>query len=144
MCCSLDFQGFDLTFLQGWRYSRWSWSSSPSRLQTSTWEQTSFCWPKTWRLCCLRGLNPPEKTDNLFIHCTSLKSNCWCVRSRMFAATYVSRAEAAVRSWRADDPVDVRRVEALHIHVYQMLLEGWKRTNLSEFSLLTTAFCKQI
>lgn len=54
-----------------------------------------------------------------------------CVFTNVLA-TYISRAEAAVRSWRADDPVDVWRVKTLHIHVDQMFLESWSHTNLSE------------
>lgn len=44
-----------LTFLLGSTCSQWNWSSSPSRSPTWTWEQMSFCWPKTWRLCRLRS-----------------------------------------------------------------------------------------
>ncbi len=59
------------------------------------------------------------------------------MQSQTFAATYIRGAEAAVRSRRADNPVDVRRIETLHVHVYQMLLEGWNYTNLSDPSLHT-------
>lgn len=53
-----------LTFLLGSTCSRWNWSSSPSRSPTWTWEQMSFCWPKTWRLCRLRSCSAtlPECT----------------------------------------------------------------------------------
>jgi len=63
-------------------------------------------------------------------------ANCVCdvsleklaLLSFTFLATYISRAEAAVRSRCADNPVDIWWVEALHIHVHQVLLEGWKNT----------------
>lgn len=46
------------------------------------------------------------------------------IESRNSASTYISRAEAAVRAWSADDPVDVRRVQTFHVHVHQMLLKS--------------------
>lgn len=47
----------------------------------------------------------------------------------MNVATYISRAEAAVRPRRAHDPVDVRGVQTLHRHVDQVLLQGCDRPN---------------
>lgn len=59
-----------------------------------------------------------------------LKSTVWSVLFVFFMlkwvlpATYISRAEAAVRSGCADDPLDVRGVEPLDVHVDQVLLES--------------------
>lgn len=66
----------ELTFLLGSTCSQWNWSSSPSRSPTWTWEQMSFCWPKTWRLCRLRSCSAtlPECTR---ADARLTKQHCW-------------------------------------------------------------------